>query len=256
VDDVFADPAAFSTVDLIAGIYGYAVQIYCDFSAYSDIAIGVAALLGFSFPDNFNRPYRASSPRDFWRRWHISLSSWLRDYLYIPLGGSHHGLARTLFNLMVTMVLGGLWHGAAWRFVAWGALHGLALCADRLTGRAKKTAASKKTGLRKAAAVFLTFHFVCACWVFFRAPSFAHALEYFGALANVGIPATRLTPFVALLIGVGLAVHFIPDSWRVTSRKVFRVLPLPAQGLVAGIMLVVLSALSGEGVAPFIYFQF
>ncbi len=258
VDDVFADPSAFSTLELLAGIYGYAVQIYCDFSAYSDIAIGVAGLLGFSFPDNFARPYRASSPRDFWRRWHISLSAWLRDYIYIPLGGSRRGRARTLINLMITMLLGGLWHGAAWRFVAWGALHGLGLCIGRIGGKrpTEGAGAGKKGGVRRAVSIFLTFHFVCIGWVFFRAPSFSYAFEYFRALGNVWVPVTRLSPFIVLLIGIGLGMHFIPDSWRITARRLYRALPLPAQGLLAGIILTLVSALSGEGVAPFIYFQF
>jgi D-alanyl-lipoteichoic acid acyltransferase DltB (MBOAT superfamily) len=143
VDPVFGSPGQHSSVEVLLAIYGYAAQIYCDFSAYSDIAIGVALLLGFRFPDNFDRPYAATSLRDFWRRWHITLSRWLRDYVYIPLGGSRRGPRRTQLNLLVTMVLGGLWHGAAWTFVLWGAVHGGGLAAERLLeqGRPRATAA-------------------------------------------------------------------------------------------------------------------
>jgi D-alanyl-lipoteichoic acid acyltransferase DltB (MBOAT superfamily) len=135
VDPVFDTPGQHSSVEVLVAIYGYAVQIYCDFSAYSDIAIGIALLLGFRFPDNFDRPYAATSLQDFWRRWHVTLSRWLRDYVYIPLGGSRHGPRRTQLNLLVTMVLGGLWHGAAWTFVCWGALHGAGLAAERSLDR-------------------------------------------------------------------------------------------------------------------------
>ncbi|MBL7498585.1 MBOAT family protein [Frankia sp. CNm7] len=131
VDPVFDSPGQHSSVEVLVAIYAYAVQIYCDFSAYSDIAIGVALLLGFRFPDNFDRPYAATSLREFWRRWHLTLSRWLRDYVYIPLGGARRGPRRTQLNLMITMVLGGLWHGAAWTFVCWGAVHGAGLAAER-----------------------------------------------------------------------------------------------------------------------------
>src|SRR5215211_7961334 len=132
VDPVFASPGDYGGPDLLLGVYGYAVQIYCDFSAYTDIAIALAALLGFRFPPNFNQPYRAERLREFWQRWHISLSFWLRDYLYIPLGGNRHGTAKTYRNLMLTMLLGGIWHGAAWKFVMWGALHGGGLAVERM----------------------------------------------------------------------------------------------------------------------------
>jgi D-alanyl-lipoteichoic acid acyltransferase DltB (MBOAT superfamily) len=127
VDRVFESPIMYSGVELLMGAYAYTLQIYCDFSGYTDIAIGIALILGFRLPDNFNRPYMATSLTDFWRRWHISLSSWLRDYLYIPLGGNRLGKVRQSVNLMITMLLGGLWHGAGWLFVMWGVLHGLGL---------------------------------------------------------------------------------------------------------------------------------
>ena len=134
VDGVFRAPTEYSRLDLLLGMYAYALQIYCDFSAYTDIAIGIANLLGYQFPQNFNQPYRASSVQDFWRRWHITLSNWLRDYLYIPLGGNRDGTWLTYRNILITMLLGGLWHGASWNFVIWGGLHGVALVIERLLG--------------------------------------------------------------------------------------------------------------------------
>ena len=134
VDGVFRAPTEYSRLDLLLGMYAYALQIYCDFSAYTDIAIGIANLLGYQFPQNFNQPYRASSVQDFWRRWHITLSNWLRDYLYIPLGGNRDGAWLTYRNILITMLLGGLWHGASWNFVIWGGLHGVALVIERLLG--------------------------------------------------------------------------------------------------------------------------
>ncbi|WP_322747626.1 MULTISPECIES: MBOAT family O-acyltransferase [unclassified Frankia] len=142
VDPVFDTPSQHSSLEVLVAIYGYGVQIYCDFSAYSDMAIGIALLLGFSFPDNFDRPYTAASLREFWRRWHITLSRWLRDYVYVPLGGNRHGPRRTYVNLMITMILGGLWHGAAWTFVIWGALHGAGLAAERRWAQSRRRPAA------------------------------------------------------------------------------------------------------------------
>src|SRR5581483_4398690 len=199
VDKAFFDPQAYGAVDLLAAVYGYAVQIYCDFSAYSDIAIGVAALLGYRFQRNFNQPYRAETLADFWRRWHMSLSSWLRDYLYIPLGGNRHGRIRTYANLLLTMVLGGIWHGAAWKFVIWGALHGGALAAERMASGRNGAAGPPGTRppWRRALAILLTFHFVCLCWIFFRADNTGRALDVLTALGNWSQPSSLLTPFLA-----------------------------------------------------------
>ncbi|KQC13359.1 MAG: hypothetical protein APR63_00765 [Desulfuromonas sp. SDB] len=256
VDPVFEDPMAFSGLEVLFGVYGYAVQIYCDFSAYSEIAIGIAALLGYYFPDNFNFPYRADSIQDFWRRWHISLSTWLRDYLYIPLGGSKKGKWKTYRNLSITMILGGLWHGAAWNFVFWGTLHGVGLAVERFF-REKFFANSKSKSLvLKIITIFLVFHFVCIGWVFFRARSFTLALEYFKSLGNLTVPITMLTPFVLFLIVIGIGMHFIPPQPGQWIRDKFSGLPLVVQGILLGIVLLLISAFGPEGVAPFIYFRF
>ena len=169
VERIFDNPALYSGVENLFGVYGYALQIYCDFSGYSDMAIGLALLLGFRFPMNFNSPYKADSITDFWHRWHISLSTWLRDYLYISLGGNRKGKFRQYLNVIITMFLGGLWHGASWNFVIWGGFHGIALAAQKFWRNLlhkPKTATSK--GIRKFFAVLITFNFVCFCWIFFR----------------------------------------------------------------------------------------
>ncbi|MYI56192.1 MAG: MBOAT family protein, partial [Acidimicrobiia bacterium] len=199
VDDVFAFPERFSSLEVLLGVYGYAIQIYADFSGYTDIAIGVALLLGIRLPDNFNQPYRAASIQDFWRRWHMSLSRWLRDYLYIPLGGNRGGEWRRDRNLLLTMLLGGLWHGAAWTFVLWGALHGLGLLVER------------RLGLRLPGIVarLVTFHFVCFGWILFRAESLGAAGSVLARLFSAWtVEPTQLTWVAVALIVAALATQF------------------------------------------------
>lgn len=254
VDPVFAAPNAHGSLDLILAAYGYAVQIYCDFSAYSDMAIGVAALLGYKFPRNFDRPYRSASLQEFWRRWHISLSRWLRDYLYIEaLGGSRGGTFKLYRNLMLTMLLGGLWHGAAWTFVIWGGLHGAALVVERVWATARRT---KDIAIPHWAKVVLTFHVVTFGWIFFRAASFGDALAYLG---NLFAPSTGLvtaTPLTVVLIVFGLAIHALP--WDAMTRAAQRIRTLPAPAVAAGMvaLMLVVDAMRYEGIAPFIYFRF
>ncbi len=252
VDPIFFDPESFPTIDLLAAVYGYAVQIYCDFSAYSDIAIGVAALLGYYFPPNFNQPYRAASFQEFWRRWHISLSSWLRDYLYKPLGGSRFGALMTSRNLALTMLLGGIWHGADWKFVLWGALHGAALIAERFLLRDATPAGT----WRRIAGTLFVFHYVCLCWIFFRAENFQAATIYLGALAHLQPGLQQLTPFTLGLILLGMSLHFWPQD--LLQRLARRVVTWPnwALGAAMGLGIVCVTALGPDGVAPFIYFQF
>jgi alginate O-acetyltransferase complex protein AlgI len=255
VDPVFASPQNFTALETLAGVYGYAVQIFADFSGYTDIAIGVALLLGFRFPQNFNRPYIANSLQDFWRRWHMTLSRFLRDYLYIPLGGSRKGTAAAYRNLMITMVLGGLWHGAAWTFVLWGALHGAGLAlerwlADRRPGEEVEQATSW-TWLRR----LLVFHVVCLGWVLFRSDSVATASSVLARLGDWG-PAPAVTPTVIALIVGGIGVQYLPSSLRLSIRAGFARLRPVAMATVLGGLLLVLDTLGPEGVAPFIYFQF
>lgn len=256
VDPVFADPAAHSAADLVLAAYGYAVQIYCDFSAYTDMAIGLAALLGYRFPRNFNQPYRSQSLQEFWRRWHITLSQWLRDYLYIEaLGGSRGGKLATYRNLILTMLLGGLWHGANWTFVIWGGLHGGALAIERLWA---DSAPRRWPPLPGWARLLLTFHVVVLGWIFFRAASLADAMAYLGGIAiPFGRPlVVTATPLVVLLIAFGLAIHAAPQRWMSDAAARLRRFPAPLAGAALAALILVVDAMRFEGVAPFIYYRF
>ncbi len=253
VDPVFFDPTRYGTLDLILACYGYAVQIYCDFSAYSDIAIGVAALLGYHFPKNFDQPYRADSLRDFWHRWHISLSTWLRDYLYIPLGGNQHGTFKTYRNLFITMLLGGLWHGAAWNFMLWGTFHGIGLMVERFMSGFRNR---QKSTLHRYLMIFCVFHFICFTWIFFRAEDFELAISFLTAFGNWDIPATLVTPFIVTMIILGISIHFTPPQTLNRIETFFNRQPILVQGLLVGFVIVAIEAFGMEGVAPFIYFQF
>jgi alginate O-acetyltransferase complex protein AlgI len=254
VDPVFFDPSRYGTADLMLAAYGYAVQIYCDFSAYTDMAIGFAALLGYQFPINFNQPYRAQSLREFWQRWHISLSSWLRDYLYKPLGGSRGSRWFTARNLMITMLLGGIWHGAAWKFVAWGGLHGVGLVIERWLQPWSGDWARKPLG--RALAVLIVFHIVCLGWILFRADSFDTVVIYLTTLVHGQDAAIQATPFTLGLIVLGLALHAVPRDVPGRLARLLGERPAWLWGVTAGFAIAMIDALGPEGVAPFIYFQF
>ncbi len=253
VDKVFFDPSIFGARDLLLATYGYALQIYCDFSAYTDIAIGIAALLGYRFPENFDQPYRSIGFRDFWRRWHISLSSWLRDYLYIPLGGNT-GDWRRYRNLMLTMLLGGLWHGAAWKFVIWGGLHGVLLVVEHsLVGEVREVL---HMPWAKVLGTFLTFHLVCLTWIFFRAVDLTHAIAFLRGFGEISRASTIATPFTLILILGCLASQFLPrDRMAILERFAVR-LPLAIQGGLLGAGMIAIFSIGPPGIAPFIYFQF
>jgi D-alanyl-lipoteichoic acid acyltransferase DltB (MBOAT superfamily) len=260
VDRVFDAPAQFSALECYAAVVGYAIQIYCDFSGYTDIAIGSARLLGVRFPRNFDSPYKAASIQDFWRRWHISLSSWLRDYLYIPLGGSRKGSARTYLNLMLTMLLGGLWHGANWTFVAWGGIHGAGLALQRafeqVRGSQRPAPARRATRLATVAGVIVTFHFVCAAWIFFRASTFRGAASMFAQLATLTTFHPNLPPPVLGVLAVGLLSHFMPATTFARARDTFTRLPALAQGVALFVAAVVVRQMESAEAVPFVYFQF
>ena len=256
VDPVFADPARRSAPDALFGILGYAIVIYADFSGYTDIAIGVAKLLGFQFPRNFDRPYAARSIQDFWRRWHMTLSRWLRDYLYIPLGGNRRGARRTYVNVMATMLLGGLWHGAAWTFVFWGAFHGGLLVVHQLRrrdGDAERTEDRLAVARQRAA----TFALVCVGWVFFRADSMETAFSLLRRLVSGWwTPSEFVTPLVVFTVAGMLALQFWPRGLGLWLQSgLSRLKPAPL-GIVLALALLVIVILGPPGVAPFIYFQF
>jgi D-alanyl-lipoteichoic acid acyltransferase DltB (MBOAT superfamily) len=251
VDDVFAAPNRHSSLEVLVAVYAYAVQIFADFCGYTNIAIGVALLLGFSFPQNFDGPYTAVSLQDFWRRWHMTLSRWLRDYLYIPLGGNRKGRLMTYRNLMLTMLLGGLWHGAAWTFVVWGGIHGAGLCIERALGYRPETARARWIGR------IVTFHVVCFAWIFFRADSFARAGQVLERLFTAwGQPSPLVTTSVVLAILVGIVGQYIRPGVLSGVLTTFQRMPVVAQAGTVAVCLTVINTLGPEGVAPFIYFRF
>ncbi|ACV75348.1 MAG: MBOAT family O-acyltransferase [Zymomonas mobilis] len=254
VDPVFFDPSSHSSLELVMAAYGYAAQIYCDFSAYSDMAIGLAALLGYRFPVNFNQPYRAASLQDFWRRWHISLSSWLRDYVYIGwLGGNRCGAFRTYLNLFITMLIGGLWHGANMTFVIWGALHGGVLACERFWSRIKPASwPSLPVWIR----TIFTFHIVVVGWIFFRADSFSSAIQYLKNITQGSWSAGQVTPLMVMLVLFGLVIHFLPRQGLTHLALRIKNWPSWSVGIAIAVLILIIDAMRYEGVAPFIYYQF
>ncbi len=255
VDRVFDAPTQYSALECYVAIVGYAVQIYTDFSGYTDIAIGSAALLGVRFPANFAAPYQAHDIVDFWRRWHISLSTWLRDYLYIPLGGNRRGRLRTYANLIATMVLGGLWHGPKWTFVVWGGLHGVALACNRAF-RERFGDVLRQTPALRVVSTVATFHFVLLAWVFFRADSFRSARAVFGELGTLTTYHPNLDPRVLGVLAFGLAMHFLPQGLEEKWRARFGALPGIAQGIALFALLLVVRRMASAEAVPFVYFQF
>lgn len=262
VDRVFDNPLLYSGIENLMAVYGYTLQIYCDFSGYSDMAIGIALLLGFHFNINFNSPYKSASVTEFWRRWHISLSSWLRDYLYISLGGNRKGKVRQYINLIITMFLGGSWHGAAWNFIFWGLMHGIALAIHKayrtLLGRNKTY---QSHGVRRLLAVLVTFHFVCFCWIFFRHHDFASATDMLGQIIHNLSPqvfpqlvAGYWVVFALMLLGY--ALHFLPDSWERGCVRFVTWLPLVGKALLMVAVIYLVIQMKSAEIQPFIYFQF
>ena len=263
VDIVFANPRQHSSLEVLVAVYAYAIQIYADFSGYTDMAIGLALLLGFRFPQNFDGPYTAESLQDFWRRWHMTLSRWLRDYLYIPLGGGRGKEWQTYRNIMITFLLGGLWHGASWTFVVWGGIHGLFLSYEhwRQARRARHVhhLEPPDTGLRRALRRFAIFQVVCLAWIFFRADTFKNAADVLTRIfdpAHWGQGAPLVTGGVLLAILAGLLEQYIPKDALARAMSAFSRLTPVGQGLVLGFALLITNSMGPRGVAPFIYFRF
>lgn len=319
VDRVFDSPNSYTAFENLMAAYGYTIQIYCDFSGYSDMAIGVALLLGFKLPTNFRTPYKSSSITEFWRRWHISLSTWLKDFLYISVGGNRNstvagflfpaifffglivwgityaptsnvpliiavgGLVvfcltfllakkdkeRTMFtnvNLLTTMLLGGLWHGASLRFIIWGALHGIALAVHKLfSGYFPENREGKKTALGSLwtfISVLLTFHFVAFCWIFFRAKDFSVALDLINNIGRVTFDPAQWEIIIMgyknvfLLMLIGYVWHFLPEGITQAMKKGFDKSPLVVKGVLMGLVYWLVYAAASAGPQPFIYFQF
>ncbi|MEY4579628.1 MAG: hypothetical protein RL701_4331 [Pseudomonadota bacterium] len=257
IDRVFDDPTAYSSAEVMIGLYAYTLQIFCDFSGYTDVARGSGMLFGLQLPENFDRPYLAKSPAEFWRRWHMTLSTWLRDYLYFPMGGSQVPPARAYFNLFLTVALVGLWHGAAWTFVLYGMLHGSAMVVHRFfyrrAGRKPNMVDPWPMLVLKIAG---TLHFVVLSRILFRASSFSNAADVMRQLAEGSVGLFHITGSVWALLALGYAAHFTPKRLFEGIRQGFVRLPAPAQGAVlagvaGGLMLV-----ATENVVPYIYFQF
>lgn len=318
VDRIFDAPNLYTPFENLMAAYGYAIQIYCDFSGYSDMAIGIALLLGFKLPTNFLTPYKSASITEFWRRWHISLSTWLKDFLYISVGGNRYGTfagflfpalfffglivyginhahvsniplilsisALVLFtltfllakqkektmvtnvNLLTTMLLGGLWHGASLRYIVWGALHGIALAVHRLWSEFVPT---NKDGKKSAGgviwniiAVILTFHFVAFCWIFFRAKDFTLAIDLINNIGNVRFEPEHWLAIITgyknvfILMAIGYAWHLMPDSISQSLRRTYYEMPFALKGLLLGLVFWLVYAAASAGPQPFIYFQF
>ena len=250
-DPVFASPESFGTAAVWLGVLAYAGQIYGDFSGYSDMAVGLAHTLGLKLPDNFRMPYLASDVAEFWRRWHITLSRWLRDYLYVPLGGSRHGEGRTRLNLLVTMLLGGLWHGAAWHFVAWGGYHGVLLVLHRAFFRGRP--ARLPRGVRVAS----TFFLVTVGWVLFRSPTLTDAVTVLSRMLvpapGGGLPAEVAAATCALLLALALG-HAV--GARVDLSALLDRMPYAVQGSLLAATLLFVQLLTPASGLTFIYFQF
>ncbi len=258
-DLIFQTPGGYSGFETLMGVIGYTMQIYCDFSGYSDMAIGIALIMGFKLAKNFNFPYKSRNLTDFWRRWHISLSTWLRDYIYIPLGGNRKGTARTYLNNFATMLIGGLWHGAAWKFVFWGAMHGAGLAVHK----AGKPWLSRIPDVWPVRALswFVTFAFVAALWVFFRADSWQDSVIVLGSIFRDFSPA-YLPAFAAartlwlILMLVIVVAHCLPTGFWDKAAAWFVRSPWVAKLLIFIVTVQLVLELRSEDVTPFIYFQF
>ncbi len=264
VDRIFDEPLLYTGFECLMGVYGYALQIYCDFSGYSDMAIGIALLLGFRFPKNFDAPYKSATITEFWRRWHISLSSWLRDYVYISLGGNRKGRFRRYVNLLLTMLLGGLWHGAAFRFILWGALHGVALALHKVwlaVVPGAQVAGAQMGRWSRAAGIFFTFNLVCFGWLMFRAESMQTvslmlhqiAFDFQGAM----IPQV-LSGYAGVfgLMAIGYALHLMPDRLDAVVQRRVTAAPMLLQVVMAAALIWCVMQIKSSDIQPFIYFQF
>ncbi|MEA3462404.1 MAG: MBOAT family O-acyltransferase [Bacteroidota bacterium] len=260
VDRVFANPTGFSGFENLSALFGYSLQVYVDFSGYTDIAIGVALLLGFRLPKNFNSPYKATSVGNFWKRWHISLSSWLKDYLYIPLGGNRKGRIMTDVNLMITMLLGGLWHGASWQFMVWGGLNGLGLVVYKLWKRVSPYEKSKHWAVRFWK-IFNTFVFITFTRIWFRSESMEKANQLIRQVLHEF--NFRIIPEVLwsykLVFGVmalGYFTHWVPHQWKLDLLNAFIRTRLWVKILITVLVIFVIYQSWSADLQPFIYFQF
>jgi len=258
VDRVFDFPARFTGVENLLAVYAYGLQIYCDFSGYSDMAIGLALLLGFRLPDNFNSPYRAATITELWRRWHLTLSRWLKDYLYISLGGNRKGRLKTYRNLFLTMLLGGLWHGANWRFVIWGMFHGILLAVERYFNIPQKI---EKYKFLRIPGIITTFHLWLLSMIFFRAQSYSDAFGMIKQIFYFFEPKVFLQwvagyPLILTLMIIGYVSHYMPAKVENKFREWLTISPLWVQALLLAVVIWIVAQFKSSDIQPFIYFQF
>lgn len=262
VDRIFDNPSLYSGFENAMGCVGFTLQLYCDFSGYSDMAIGLALLLGFEFKDNFNAPFKAENPSDFWRRWHISLSTWLRDYVYIPLGGNRKGTLRTYVNNFLTMVIGGLWHGASWMYLIWGAYHGVLLALHKMIRRVWRLPDAFKGNLViRFANMAVTFVLVVAGFAIFRTPSMQAVEDMASQICgsfHLSVAPQFIESYatiVALMVS-GYVLHFLPRSWSAAATRAYTAMPMVIQALLLAVVLFLVIETRRSEIVPFVYLQY
>lgn len=253
VNRVFDFPKLYTGAEVLIAVYAYAFELYYDFSGYTDIALGSAMLLGIKLPINFNRPYSAENIADFWRRWHITLSNWLRDYLYFSLPGKRVK-AMAYLNLVITFVLGGLWHGASWNFVLWGLLHGIGLAFVRLWQTWRGTA--KATGFFRYLYIVLTFHYVTFAWIFFRAADFDTAVSILQRIGSLTVSFANVPKELGIILGIAVLFHYLPKKWYDFSVNIYVRAPFYAQAAALAGLVFGLHFVARTGAVPFIYTNF
>jgi D-alanyl-lipoteichoic acid acyltransferase DltB (MBOAT superfamily) len=257
VNRVFDTPTLYSGAEVLFGVYGYALQIYFDFSGYTDIAMGVSQLLGLTVPDNFNRPYWSANIADFWRRWHITFSNWLRDYLYFSLPQSRKGWKGWDYvNPLVVMLLGGLWHGIGWTFVVWGLLHGVGLSVHRLWMTLRGKRKGKPPAWAQGLGIFATLQFVCLTWVFFRAPDMATATAVLQRIGSGTWTTDNISLTMVGWVAAAIAVQFIPVKWFGRTVEIFGRTPFVVQGAAMAAVILTIEFLAGRGSTSFVYSNF
>jgi D-alanyl-lipoteichoic acid acyltransferase DltB (MBOAT superfamily) len=257
VDRVFDQPELYSAAEVVIALYGFTMQIYCDFSGYTDVARGSAKLMGLELPENFDRPYQSTSPAEFWRRWHMTLSTWLRDYLYFPLGGSHVGPVRAYWNLWLTMFLIGIWHGASWTFVFYAILQSMAMVIHRFFyRRSGRTRDTIDTWQLHAFKVFWALQFVVFSRILFRATSLQNAADVTVRLGSGTSSVAQISLGVWAMLIFTFAAHYTPKRWFESIELGFKSMPAPAQGVALAALGFILSVVATSEVVPYIYFQF
>ncbi len=261
VDRIFDNPAIYSGFENLIGAYGFTLQLYCDFSGYSDMAIGIALLLGYRFLDNFNSPFKSQNPTEFWRRWHISLSSWLRDYLYIPMGGSRVSRFRSRLNLLNTMVIGGLWHGASWMFLLWGAWNGLLLVIHKEIRQHMPRILSGAAAWKRPFNIFITFSLIAFGMIFFRAESMEQVADMLTQIAtnfHLSVWPQFVDGYRMIVVAMiaGLVLHFLPHSLTLKTLNLYNRCPLVVQGLLLAAVIFIIIQVRQSDIVPFIYLQY